>query len=100
MDKVVIVVIDGGGNGRVWWRKRRGSGGKHRRGAIANVSEGWRTDTLETRAGRLRLVYRWGSRKPLVSWRTGQLLDHISKIVLVNIVNGGLMLLLRRRRGL
>lgn len=62
------------------------------------MSKGRRADALETRAGRLGLVNRRRRGEALVSRRTGQLLDHISEVVLVDIVDRRLLEVLLRRR--
>lgn len=62
------------------------------------MSEGRRADALETGAGRLGLVNGRRSGEALVSRRAGQLLDHISEVVLVDIVDRRLLEVLLRWR--
>lgn len=61
------------------------------------MSQGRGPYALESRTWRLGLLYRRRRREPLVSRRTGQLLDDVAEIVLVDIVDRRLVLVLGLR---
>ena len=79
-----------------WWLLRlwhRNGAVYHRRRTITDVCK-WRwSDSLQARALRLRWMNRRWIREPLMCRRSGELLNHISEIILVDIVNRRLIVL-------
>lgn len=63
------------------------------RRAVANVSQWRRSYTLQSGTLRLRWVNRGRRGEPLVGGRSGEFLDHIPEIILVDIIHRRLMLL-------
>lgn len=63
------------------------------RRAVANVSQWRRSYTLQSGTLRLRWVNRGRRGEPLVGGRSGEFLDHIPEIILVDIIHRWLMLL-------
>lgn len=87
--------IERGSGGHRRRRVHRDGGVDQRRGSVANVRQGRRADTLQARAGGFGWLNRRRRGESFVSWRSGELLHNIPKIILVDIVHRRLML--RRR---